>query len=50
MTRCVVSADYKLGKVGLKAEGRDLIYKFNHFGYNKTQNDFLWQGGVTIPL
>ena len=41
---------YKLGRWGLRAEGRDVIYKFDHFGYNKTQNDLLWQGGVTIGL
>ncbi|HKA57437.1 MAG TPA: outer membrane beta-barrel protein [Gemmatimonadales bacterium] len=41
---------YKLGRWGLRAEGRDLIYKFDHFGYDKTQNDLLWQGGVTIGL
>jgi hypothetical protein len=45
-----LGADYNLGRVGLRAEGRDLIYKFDHFGYNKTQNDFLWQGGLTIGL
>ena len=41
---------YSLGKLGLRAEGRDLIYKFDHFGYNKTQNDFLWQAGVTLGI
>jgi hypothetical protein len=41
---------YSLGKFGLRAEGRDLIYKFDHFGYNKTQNDFLWQAGVTLGI
>ncbi|HEV2672714.1 MAG TPA: outer membrane beta-barrel protein [Gemmatimonadales bacterium] len=45
-----LGADYNLGRVGVRAEGRDLIYKFDHFGYNKTQNDFLWQGGLTIGL
>src|SRR5213075_2621236 len=41
---------YLLGGLGLRAEGRELIYKFDHFGYNKTQNDFIWQGGLTIGL
>ena len=45
-----LGADYNLGRLGLRAEGRDLIYKFDHFGYNKTQNDFIWQGGLTIGL
>lgn len=41
---------YKLGRWGLRAEGRDVIYKFDHFGYNKTQNDLLWQAGVTLGI
>jgi opacity protein-like surface antigen len=45
-----LGANYNLGRVGLRAEGRDMIYKFDHFGYNKTQNDVLWQGGVTVGL
>jgi outer membrane protein with beta-barrel domain len=41
---------YKLGRVGLRAEGRDLMYQFDRFGYRKTQNDMVWQGGVTLGL
>jgi opacity protein-like surface antigen len=41
---------YKLGRFGLRAEGRNLIYKFDRFGYSKTQNDLLWQAGVTLKM
>jgi opacity protein-like surface antigen len=41
---------YRLGRLGLRAEGRDLMYKFDRFGYNKTQNDVVWEGGVTVGL
>lgn len=45
-----VGVGYSLGKVGLRAEGRDLIYKFDRFGYSKAQNDMLWQAGLTLKL
>lgn len=41
---------YVLGRVGLRAEARDLIYKFDEFGYNKTQNDLVWQAGMTVKM
>jgi opacity protein-like surface antigen len=41
---------YRLGRLGLRAEGRDVMYKFDRFGYNRTQNDVVWQGGVTLGL
>ena len=41
---------YKLGRVGLRAEGRNLMYKFDRFGYSKTQNDLLWQAGLTVKM
>ena len=41
---------YRLGRLGLRAEGRDLIYKFDRFGYSKTQNDLLWQAGLTVKM
>ncbi|PYO90994.1 MAG: hypothetical protein DMD58_05685 [Gemmatimonadetes bacterium] len=45
-----VGVGYKLGRVGLRAEGRSLMYKFDRFGYSKTQNDLLWQAGLTVKL
>ena len=45
-----VGVGYKLGRVGLRAEGRSLMYKFDRFGYSKTQNDLLWQAGLTVKM
>lgn len=39
---------YRLGRIGLRAEGRDLMYKFDRYGVNKQQNDIVWAGGVTL--
>ena len=41
---------YRLGRLGLRAEARDVMYKFDRFGYSRRQNDVLWQGGVTVGL
>ena len=41
---------YVLGRVALRAEMKDMIYKFNEFGYDKTQNDLLWQAGFTVKM
>jgi len=26
------------------------MYKFDRFGYSKTQNDLLWQAGLTVKM
>lgn len=41
---------YRLGRLGLRAEGRDVMYKFDRFSYNKGQTDLVWEGGVTLGL
>ena len=41
---------YRLGRLGLRAEGRNMMYKFDRFGYSKTQNDLLWQAGLTLQI
>ena len=41
---------YVLGRVALRAEMKDMIYKFDEFGYDKTQNDLLWQAGFTVKM
>ena len=38
------------GRVALRAEMKDMIYKFDEFGYDKTQNDLLWQAGFTVKM
>ena len=42
--------EYRFGSVGLRAEGRDFVYKFDRYGYNKTQHDIAWQGGLTLSF
>jgi len=27
-----------------------MMYKFDRFGYSKTQNDLLWQAGLTLQI
>jgi len=41
---------YVLAGVDLRAEGRSLLYKFDRFGYSKTENDLLWQAGLTLKI
>lgn len=42
--------EYRFGRVGLRAEGRDFVYKFDRYGFNKTQHDIAWQGGLTLSF
>ncbi len=42
--------EYRFGRVGLRAEGRDYIYKFDRYGFDKTQHDIAWQGGVSLSF
>jgi len=42
--------EYRFGAVGLRAEGRDYVYKFDRYGFNKTQHDIAWQGGLTLTF
>jgi hypothetical protein len=42
--------EYRLGRVGVRAEGRDYVYKFDRYGFDKTQHDIAWQGGVTVSF
>lgn len=42
--------EYRLSRVGLRVEGRDYVYKFDRFGFDKTQHDIAWQGGVTVSF
>jgi hypothetical protein len=42
--------EYRFGRVGIRAEGRDFVYKFDRYGFNKTQHDIAWQGGVTLSF
>jgi hypothetical protein len=42
--------EYRFGRVGVRAEGRDYVYKFDRYGFEKTQHDIAWQGGVTVSF
>jgi hypothetical protein len=34
--------------VGLQAEVRDVVSQFDHFGFDKTQHDLVYSGGLTL--
>ncbi len=44
--------EYSFGRIGVRAEGRDFIYKykFDRYGFDKTQHDIAWQGGLTLSF
>ncbi|HYX83101.1 MAG TPA: hypothetical protein VE714_11955 [Gemmatimonadales bacterium] len=42
--------EYRFSRFGVRAEGRDYVYKFDRYGYDKTQHDIAWQGGVTVSF
>jgi outer membrane protein W len=42
--------EYRVGRVGLRAEGRDYVYTFDRYSFDKTQQDIAWQGGITLSF
>src|SRR6266498_3839370 len=42
--------EYRFGRIGVRAEGRDYVYTFDRYGFDKTQHDIAWQGGVTLSF
>jgi len=42
--------EYRFSRVGFRVEGRDYVYKFDRYGFDKTQHDIAWQGGVTVSF
>jgi hypothetical protein len=42
--------EYRFSQWGLRAEARDYVYKFDRFGFDKTQHDIAWQGGLTVTF
>lgn len=42
--------EYRFGRVGIRAEGRDFVYNFDRYGFDRTQHDIAWQGGVTLSF
>lgn len=42
--------EYEFGRVGIRAEGRDFVYTFDRYAFDKTQHDIAWQGGFTLSF
>jgi len=42
--------EYRFSRVGFRVEGRDYVYKFDRYGFDKTQHDIAWQGGLTLSF
>ena len=42
--------EYRFSRIGFRAEGRDYVYKFDRYGFDRTQHDIAWQGGVTVSF
>ncbi|OLB12120.1 MAG: hypothetical protein AUH07_08515 [Gemmatimonadetes bacterium 13_2_20CM_70_9] len=42
--------EYRFGRWGVRAEGRDYVYTFDRYGFDKTQHDIAWQGGITLSF
>ena len=42
--------EYRFGRLGIRAEGRDFVYKFDRYGFDRIQPDIAWQGGVTVSF
>ncbi len=42
--------EYRFGRWGIRAEGRDYVYTFDRYGFDKTQHDIAWQGGLTLAF
>lgn len=42
--------EYRFGRVGVRAEGRDFFYKFDRYGFDKTQHDIVWDGGFSVSF
>ena len=41
---------YRISRIGVRAEARDYVYKFDRYGFDKIQHDVAWQGGVTYSF
>ncbi|MBI3983312.1 MAG: hypothetical protein HY337_10380 [Gemmatimonadetes bacterium] len=42
--------EYRYRRLGFRAEGRDFIYEFQRFGFDNTQHDVVWEGGLTVSF
>lgn len=42
--------EYRFRRWGIQAEVRDLVSKFERFGFDKTQHDIVYTGGMTLSF
>lgn len=42
--------EYRIKRIGFKAEGRDVIYQLDRWGFDRTQHDIVWDGGITVSF
>ncbi len=42
--------EYRFARWGARAEARDFMYQFDQYGYDHTQNQVAWQGGLTLSF
>lgn len=45
-----VGVEYRYKRVGFKVEGRDVIFLLDRFGFDRTQHDIVWDGGITVSF
>lgn len=45
-----VGLEYRYKRIGFRAEGRDLVYQFDRYGFDKTQHGIVWDGGLTVSF
>jgi len=42
--------EYRTGQVGVRLEARNFVYKYDRNGFDRTQYDIAWQGGLTFSF
>jgi hypothetical protein len=42
--------EYRFARWGIQAEVRDVVSKFDRFGADRVQHDFVWTGGITLSF
>lgn len=42
--------EYRVRRIGVRAEGRDYVYQFDRYGFDRTQHDIVWDAGITVSF